>query len=200
MRQVAKYAQTVNRIDEKTGQTWEEAKCYELLECPACSEVELRRYHWDEFMEPCDVRFLTLYPSALQVPIGLPSEIQQEYVAALKVRKFSPNAYAILMGRVLDMVCEDRNAKGNFLGNKLADLAARNEIPTKLVSVANSLKDLRNFGAHANLGTLTTNEIPILEELAKAILEYVYSAPHLADQAEKALQRLKQRHLKPPKK
>ena len=66
----------------------------------------------------------------------------------------------------LELVCEDRKAAGGFGGQKLADLAERNEIPSKLVAVANNLKDLRNLGAHAALGSLTAGEVAILEDLS----------------------------------
>ena len=39
-------------------------------------------------------------------------------------------------------------------------------------------------------------EVPILESLSLAILEYVYSAPYLAEQAEMALGQLKQKSAK----
>jgi hypothetical protein len=93
---------------------------------------------------------------------------------------------------MLELVCLDRKADGNFLGNKLANLAAMGEIPDKLVNVANGLKDLRNVGAHAALGELTEAELPILDQLTRAILEYVYSAPFLAQKAEERLRKLRE--------
>jgi hypothetical protein len=94
------------------------------------------------------------------------------------------------------VVCEDRQAKGDSLHKKLQDLSTRGEIPTKLVDVARSLKDLRNVGAHASLGNLTADEVPILEDLTRAILEYVYSAPALAEAAVKRLNTLRRRSKK----
>ncbi len=98
------------------------------------------------------------------------------------------------MGRVLELVCEDRQATGADLFQKLADLSKKTEIPAKLVAVADKLRIFRNFGAHASLGGLTENEVPILESLSRAILEYVYSAPFLAEQAKTALDKLHQRN------
>ena len=97
------------------------------------------------------------------------------------------------------MVCEDRAAKGHSLNDKLDDLASRQEIPTKLVAVATKLRHFRNIAAHALLGELTTEEIPILDDLTRALLEYVYSAPHLVDQADKRLQALKGKSAKKAK-
>jgi hypothetical protein len=111
-------------------------------------------------------------------------------------KNISPNAYGVLLGRVLELVCEDRQAKGDSLHKKLQDLSTRGEIPTKLVDVARSLKDLRNVGAHASLGNLTADEVPILEDLTRAILEYVYGAPALAEAAVKRLNTLRRRSKK----
>ena len=97
-----------------------------------------------------------------------------EYAAAQKVASMSPNAYAVLLGRVLDCVCAERGAKGSTLAEKLNDLASREEIPKQLADMAYKLRQLRNVGAHADLGALTKEEIPVLEALCSAVLEYVY--------------------------
>jgi len=58
------------------------------------------------------------------------------------------------------------------------------------------VQKLRNIGAHADLGNLTKDEIPILSDLCKAILEYVYTAPALTDQVRRRLARLKRKNNK----
>ena len=195
MKIVAKYDGVVLHTDEAGDPDFAEGYRYDLLKCPACNQLEFRRYycHSSDDEPPA---YETLYPTSSKGPLGLPPDIQKEYEAARLVRNTSANAYGVLMGRVLELVCEDRKATGRNLYGKLADLAKKNEIPTKLVGVADKLRDFRNFGAHAALGELTAKEVPILENLARAILEYVYSAPHLAEQAEKALEELKNREKK----
>ena len=172
---------------------WEEGDVYQLLKCPACSGVILRKYYWHSFQDEGgrDAEIEVLYPVTRCNPEGLPPSIAKAFTATQRVRNVDPNAYGVLAGRVLELVCVDRNAQGHFLGHKLDDLAKRGEIPSKLVKVANGLKNLRNVAAHAALGELTTAEVPILEELTRAILEYVYRAPHLALMAERRLAALK---------
>jgi len=111
-----------------------------------------------------------VYPRHAEVPVGLPATLQQEFEAALRVRSASPNAYGVLLGRLLELVCDDRGP-----------VRARG-VPNKLVEMA-ALQELRNVGAHASVGELTTTEVPILDSLCRALLEYVYSAPHLLKQA-----------------
>ena len=185
MRVVAKYSTVTEREDIEAQCRYEAGDIYEVMVCPACDQVTFRMYYWDDFMESeGDVTFKILYPQSTRVPLGLPSQIEKAFVAALKVKPIDSNAFGVLLGRVLELVCDDRKASGDSLAKKIGDLAAKSEIPAKLVDVTHSLRKLRNVGAHAALGELTVEEVPILEDLCRAILEYVYSAPHLAQLAQ----------------
>jgi hypothetical protein len=156
---------------------------YELCTCPACKGVTLRTYFWHDAMDPEDVSFKILYPQAEKTQNGLPLSVQKAYEAAQKVRHIDANAYGVLLGRVLEIVCQDRGASGDPLDKKLKNLADKDEIPEKLVAVAAGLRQLRNIGAHASLGELTESELPVLNDLTRAILDYVYPAPYLASTA-----------------
>lgn len=83
--------------------------------------------------------------------------------------------------------------RGKSLEHKLEDLSSKGDMPKKLVDVANGLRKLRNLGAHASNAALTDAEVPVLDNLTRAILEYVYSAPLLAQEAEDRLKALKER-------
>ena len=165
--------------DWRSGLRWKARDVYELLLCPTCSRVSPRKYYWYEFRNPEEITFEVLFFIKLDMPPGLPELIEDEYLAALRVRNVSPNAYGVLLGRLLELVCEDRGAEGGSLRAKLQDLAGRNEIPSRLVKVAMNLRQFRNVGAHATAGALTEAEVPILYRLCRAVLEYVYSAPEL---------------------
>lgn len=162
----------------------EEGYRYELLLCLACKEVTLWKYFDADYTDPEEITVETLYPLTKPRLSGLPYRIQNAYEISLKVRVIDANAYTVLLGRIVEMVCEDREATGKDLFHKLKDLATKGEIPAKLVGVADNLRHLRNVGAHASLKELTKDEIPILDDLCRAILEYVYSAPYLAEKAQ----------------
>ena len=57
--------------------------------------------------------------------------------------------------------------------------------------MAHGLRELRNIGAHALAGELTSAEIPVLDKLCEAVLEYVYYAPQLLAEVDKRLQSMK---------
>jgi len=172
--------------------TWEQGTVYQLLLCPACEGVSLRSYHWHGgWMETTDITFDMLYPGPSECPLGVPEAVASAYKAARKVRDIDANAYGVLLGRVLELVCHDRSADGESLSSQLRDLADRGELPKTLIDVTDGLRNLRNVGAHALLGELTAAEVPILDDLCRAILEYVYGAPFLAKQAEESLKRVR---------
>lgn len=173
--------------DKGTYMQWDAGPIHELLVCPVCSGVSLRRYSWHDMMDPDEIVVEIVYPLPDQVPAGLPPKIQSEFEAALLVRQASPNAYGVLLGRLLELVCDERGAIKGSLTIRLKDLCERGEIPAKLVEVATALENLRHVGAHAWIGELTAAEVPILDNLCKALLEYVYGAPHLVEEAGRSL-------------
>ena len=165
---------------------------YSVIKCPACKKVNIVSYEWYDRIEDEDkITYEILYPQRSNFPVGLPENILNTFKAAEKVKAIDVNAYAILMRRLLELVCIDRKAKGEYLASMLKDLADRNEIPEKLVDVAKGLKDFGNIGAHAGIGELSEKEIPIVNALSTAVLEYIYSAPYLATVAEKKLESIK---------
>ena len=120
---------------------WDEGDVFFLLECPSCSGVLLSNvYIHSELEEQAGGKIL--YPRPTGVPRGLPPAIEKAYQAAQKVANIDANACGVLLGRVLDVVCDDRNAGGGTLHQRLGDLATKGEIPSNLVDVANGLRQL----------------------------------------------------------
>lgn len=193
MEVVAQYYRVVDRIEIVDDNYEDVTKHYQMLKCPACNEITIQTYKWCDLMDPEDVVEEIIYPSKSEgdIPDGLPENIKTGLSAAQKVKSIDANAYAVLIGRVLELVCVDRKAEGSTLANQMQDLAKKGEIPDKLVMVAKNLRDFRNIGAHATLGALSNKEVPILTALCNAVLEYVYTAPYLANQAERRVSELK---------
>lgn len=192
---VAEFSRVTDTIEIHPNDYENVYRIYQLLQCPACFDLLFQAYQWcDAYMEtPEDTTIEILYPSKelADIPLGLPDKINKALTAAQKVKSIDANAFGVLMRRVLEMVCIDRKAKGKNLADQLQDLAEKNEIPNKLVMVAKNIKNLGNIGAHPALGDLTKDEIPMLNALSNAILEFVYTAPYLANQAEERVNQFK---------
>src|SRR5690554_427411 len=185
---------TLNHVkdhEDETTLSWQEGRIWKLLVCPICAGVVLCNYYYHDGFSPESWPFQIVYPPKEKELNGLPCEIARAYQSAQRVKTIDSNAYAVLLGRVIELVCIDRGAKGEKLYNKLSYLAEKGEIPDKLADMAHQLRELRNIGAHADLGELTSFETPVLDDLCRAILEYVYTAPLLIKQVEKRIEILK---------
>ncbi len=187
MRVAVSHRETKRNKIEGADVSWDEHDDYQLLTCLSCKGVTLRRFREVPWRDEEAESEVILYPHAEKMPLGLPAPVTTAYQAANKVRSIDPNAYAVLLGRVLELVCQHRNAEGDTLYRKLEDLGNKGDIPRPLVEMAHELRQLRNVGAHASLGELTAKEIPFLDDLCRAILEYVYSAPELVQRARNRL-------------
>ena len=106
-----------------------------------------------------------LFPIASENPSGLPSEVENGWNAALAVKTQTPLRY--LLGRVLDAVCEEKKAKPGRLYERIENLTDSGDFPPNLRNLAHDLRKLRNYGAHADLGTLSAQDVPLLESLCK---------------------------------
>lgn len=162
---------------------YKEGYIYELLFCLACKNATLRKYLNADYLED-NIEEEILYPSQRVKLFYLPDLVREAYNAALKARNIDANAYAILLCRMLEMVCQDRKVEGENLYEKLKLLASNGEIPNNLVGVTHGLRQLRNISVHEPVEGLSEEEIPILDDLSRAVLEYIYIAPALARQAE----------------
>jgi len=183
-------------ISKKGDYLGESYEVYEIKICPSCNEIMFFKYFWHDYMEPEDVKIEILFPQNNNIPSGLPEKIYKAYEAALKVRNIDANAYGVLLRRVLEYVLLDRKAEGKTVYEQLKNLSDRGEIPEILVRLSHNLRQFGNIGAHAATGDLTEEDIPFLDSLCKAILEYVYTAPLLVKQAENKLDELKKRRNK----
>lgn len=175
------------------GQDWEAGLIWELVLCPNCDGINLRLVDFHTGAEPEIGRRAAkvLYPSVIESPLGLPPEIDKAYQSALEIRHVDVNAFAVLLRKVIESVCQDRGASGKSLNDKLKDLAQKGDIPSHLAEMAHSVRKLGNVGAHFG-ADLTPTEASLLNNLCRAILEYVYAAPSLIEQVRLSLERIKE--------
>lgn len=189
---VARWKKDLTDHDETNGPLYPQAEhWYETLICMTCDKPTFRSVFRHDELDSDRGVVVVLYPQTEIMSSGLPDTIFKAYEAARKVKYIDANAFAVLIGRLLELVCVDQKAEGKNLFHKLNDLSDKGIIPEKLSKVAQGLREHRNIGAHAELGELTEEDVPLLEKLTHAILEYVYTAPALAKRAEKQLAKLK---------
>jgi len=140
-----------------------------------------------------DYAYNILYPQNIIYPNGLPGKILSIFKEADSVKNISVTSYAFLMRKLLEEVCLDLGAKGDKLDEKLNDLAKNNIIPQRLKDVSHKLRLIGNAATHSGNMELSKKEIPIVNALCRAILEYIYSVPLLVSFAEEKLKKLKKK-------
>jgi hypothetical protein len=113
------------------------------------------------------------------------------YAEAIRIKRNAPNAFAVMLRRALEAVCDDRGVEGGVLARRLKILADRGEMPPLLAEVSDVVRILGNMGAHASEMSVTPPDTWVLDDFFKAIVEYVYVAPSKLKEFKKNLERLK---------
>jgi hypothetical protein len=189
---------TVPESDEKGVNASE--FLWEILICPTCECETVRKRIWypdlDDYDYDADTyeiigktpyyQFEILYPTNKRSFHHLPKLVARSYEIALHVLPVEPIAFAVFIGRTLESICEDKNATGRNLQKKLDDLATKGIIPATLANMARHIREIRNSGVHdMTLENISREDALLLREFCEAILEYVYEAPAMLQQAEK---------------
>lgn len=179
-------------LKESEDHQYQWLQMYDLLACLVCGKPTLRSYMWIEpDGDPENVVFQRHYPPEAEVPAALPDEIKRAYLAAERIRPIDANAYGVLAGRMLELVAKDQGSRKKKLDAALKDMKENGTLPEAIYGIAEKLKELRNVGSHAWLGSLTEAEVPILSELCEAIIFHVYVIPSLVAKAEEAITALR---------
>jgi hypothetical protein len=117
MEVVAKHNE-VSEVQEQFEDPHGEGYVYMMCICPSCRKVTLAEEYINTQETPSSLGTSIIFPRMLSAPAGLPLQIERAYAAAAKVRSIDANAYAVLLGRVLELVCQDRKAEGESLNSK----------------------------------------------------------------------------------
>jgi hypothetical protein len=109
---------------------------------------------------------------------NLPASIQTTLEEAIKCHAAGCfKASALMIRRVLEELCEDKDAKGNTLKARLAALGTTIVLPTGLLAAADELRLLGNDAAHVeakDYDAIGKEEVEIALDLAKELLKAVY--------------------------
>lgn len=128
---------------------------------------------------------LTTYPPQLIDfdSSNLPPRILASFQEAIKAHSAGCfRASALMIRRVLEELCEDKQAQGNNLMQRLKALNSTVIIPQELLDAADELRLLGNDAAHIEAKTYDTigsNECEIAIELTKELLKAVYQYSNL---------------------
>jgi hypothetical protein len=156
--------------------------------CETCDEVLL----YDGIAEDeVDARPQLQWPRDIRLDKAVPSVVAHVYEEASKIKHVAPNAFAVMIRRALEALCEDRGVGSGSLAKRLESLASRGEIPQLLAEMSDTLRTLGNIGAHASSDSVTAPQTWAMDDFFRAVVEYVYVAPSKLAEFKGQLKQLK---------
>jgi uncharacterized protein DUF4145 len=115
----------------------------------------------------------------------IPSTIKATLEEAIQCHAHSCfKASALMVRRLLEEVCQEREATGDNLKKRIHALKSKIVIPAELLTAADELRILGNNAAHIEARTydeIGKEEVTVAIELAKEILKSVYQYKSLLD-------------------
>jgi hypothetical protein len=118
-----------------------------------------------------------MYPRDTTLPKGVPVAIRDIYAEARVVKQNAPNAFAMMIRKGLEAICDDRGAPQGTLHSRLKYLAQQGEVPPVLAEMTDALRVVGNTAAHGSLQAITQPMTWAIDEFFRTIVEYVYVAP-----------------------
>ena len=156
-----------------------------MTQCQTCAEGLLYKQvdEYSSMPELSHGRFdIAKYELVWPAPAGLhpcvPQSIKNIYLEAAAIKALAPNAFANQIRRALEGLCLDRGATKRTLALNLSELSDRGEIPETLTEMTGVLRKLGNVGSHAGEETISSDYVDVIDDFFRAIIEYVYIAPH----------------------
>lgn len=142
--------------------------------CGTCNEVLLydgvNRYDGDGWPA-------LRYPHSHSLDESVPAIVRKSYAEACRVYRTAPNAYAVLIRRSIERICDDKGvpAKGLSLADRLLRLSASSSLPPVIFEATGLLRQVGNAGAHS--GDVSAPQTWAMNDLFRLLVEYVYVAP-----------------------
>lgn len=145
---------------------------YKGYVCSTCNDLSIYATHDYDDSDP----WLS-FPSDVTLDKSIPASVAVNYLESKRVQNISPNAFAVLIRRALEALCDDRQVLAGSLHSRLAKLAEKGEIPPILVEITTVLRTLGNSGAHNTDQKVTVPMTWQMDKFFRTLVEYVYVAP-----------------------
>jgi len=131
-----------------------------------------------------------VWPEGVELDDAVPHIIRDIYSEAALVKQRAPRAFALLIRRALEAVCEDRGTPTGPLAARLKQLAGRGDVPPVLAEMTDVLRVLGNTAAHGPLQAVTVPMTWVIDDFFRAVVEYVYVAPSKLSRVKKKLEKV----------
>ena len=157
---------------------------YLLCHCTICDGITLIRFP-DDWNAPVrrsvpgqanegeseeELVFEQLWPIPLGLSQETPELIRNIYNEARLIKRHSPSAFVVQIGRALEAVMHDKEAEGRSLYKKIDWLVENEHLPSLFGEQAHLNRIIRNWGAHATEISVEAEDVEVVDEFLKRLL------------------------------
>lgn len=172
-----------------------------VLLCPICDQYNIISAYWDntygklEYADEYDLYGGDNVDESIIFPIHsnlvssksdlVPDTIIKTFRKAIELKLYDEESCLIKLRKTLEMICNDQNADGNNLLEKITNISENGIIPVTLTSASTIIRKLGNIGVHESDININSNEIKCVIELVEYIIQYIYVLPKEIEKIDK---------------
>ena len=130
------------------------------------------------------------YPQRGDLDAAIPRAVRDIYGEAFRIKRSAPRAFALLIRRALEAICDDKKIRSGTLADRLRVLGESGAVPPMLAEMTGVLRTLGNVAAHGSLNGITVPMTWAIDEFFRAVVEYVYVGPSKLSAFRKSLEKL----------
>jgi hypothetical protein len=143
-----------------------------ILECKSCKKPSVYHDEWDDIQQKW-VATLT-YPVPIQAPKEVPPKIQKLFNDAILLLGKSTSMTAVGIRKCLEGICDDKQAEGNTLKERISYLSSNGFIPLPLSEMMESNQTIGKIGSHFGNMEISLEEVNVLIDYSLAMFECLY--------------------------
>jgi hypothetical protein len=159
-----------------------------ILKCKTCNRSSIYRNEWDNEQQKW-VEIL-IYPNPVRAQREVPEKIRKKFDEAISVLKKSPSLTAVGIRKCLEGICDDKQAQGTTLAERISYLGANGFIPLPLSDMVDTSQTIRNIGSHFGNMDISLDEVNVLIEYTLALFECLYVVQERIDSVRKSVNNL----------
>ncbi len=150
---------------------------YYIFECPVCYRPVIVSEYCLDISDEIPKTTIE-YPSINVSHEGVPNEIYSAFESAIKTKGIDYSICLLSLRRVLEMICNDKGAKGQTLENKIRDLVESKLLPEMIGDACWIIRQLGNEAAHSDKIEVYSYDVEQVIGYVGTIIDYLYSMPH----------------------
>ena len=166
-----------------------------ILKCCACNNIIFAKIYAGEDTQyvseggsvESEEIFDTLYPVITYQNTNVPKKVNNAFLSSIKAQHIDDVICLIALRRTLEIICKDKNAKGNTLKDKILDLTNSCAFPVVINEASDILRILGNEASHGDDFEYDWSIVKEMVNFTQIIIEYVYVIPYRIEQIKYAI-------------